>query len=293
MKLRDLADIKIVRDRAFETLSFLRDASKPSLVFVDDERHLSLLHLQAMAVSVITSAKLAPGVPDDRGLALSEAPRRRFFEINNVLARERNFFRPAGGRSIHPTAVLHPSVTIADRGVDIGADCHVDASATIGEHVALGSGVSIGVGVVIGAEGFVCARSDGEMLDLAHGGGVRIGSNVSVRANTVIARGLFEGETVLGEGTRVGNLAWISHQVEIGECTIIGHGARVNGFARIGAEAWIGPGAVISDRVSIGAGARVNLGAVVVRDVAPGVEVSGNFAEEHGRFLRQHLAPRS
>jgi UDP-3-O-[3-hydroxymyristoyl] glucosamine N-acyltransferase len=113
--------------------------------------------------------------------------------------------------------------------------------------------------------------------------------NVEIFANATSAVGLFRQSTCIGRETRIGNNAFVSHNVEVGPRSFVGHGAIVNGHVRIGREVWIGPGAVITNSVSIGDGARVSLGSVVVSHLNAGEHVSGNFAVPHRRLLR-HVA---
>jgi len=63
----------------------------------------------------------------------------------------------------------------------------------------------------------------------------------------------------------------------------------IAGRARVGEQAWIGASATVSNAIRVGARARVRLGAVVIRDVPAGASVSGNFAVDHARTLRDYL----
>ena len=51
-------------------------------------------------------------------------------------------------------------------------------------------------------------------------------------------------------------------------------------------DVWIGPNATVSNGLTLKAGCHVTLGAVVVKDVEPGVKVTGNFAIEHSQFMK-------
>ena len=54
----------------------------------------------------------------------------------------------------------------------------------------------------------------------------------------------------------------------------------------VGDDVWIGVNATVSNRIKIGKGARVSLGSVVTKDVPAGQTVTGNFAIDHARFMK-------
>jgi UDP-3-O-[3-hydroxymyristoyl] glucosamine N-acyltransferase len=120
---------------------------------------------------------------------------------------------------------------------------------------------------------------------ISHAGRVRLHDRVEVQANAVVCRALFSGCTELGEDTKLGSRAGISHDARIGRRCRVASGAQVSGSARVGDDVWIGPNATVSDGVRIGDRARISLGAVVVEHVDAGAVVSGNFAVDHGAFL--------
>jgi len=78
----------------------------------------------------------------------------------------------------------------------------------------------------------------------------------------------------------------IGHGTVIGRQTRIAAGAAISGNCIIGSRVWIGVNATISNRIRVGDNARISLGAVVTKDVPEGITVSGNFAIEHQRFLK-------
>lgn len=186
--------------------------------------------------------------------------------------------------------MIHPGAFVAPRSVRIGPHAVVEPQATVLERSVLETGVVVHAGAVVGGIGFQTSRFADGVLDMVHAGGVWIREGAHVLSHAVVARAVFRQFTTLGAGSRVGNLAFVSHNVQVGDRSFVGHGAVVNGNVTIGPDAWVGPGAVVSHGVRIGARARVTLGAVVVRDVAAGECVSGHFAVDHRQFLRQLAA---
>ena len=70
------------------------------------------------------------------------------------------------------------------------------ANVTLCNSVVLGERCLLHPGVVIGADGFGLAPADGEWLKVPQVGGVRIGNDVEIGANTTIDRGAID-DTVI------------------------------------------------------------------------------------------------
>jgi UDP-3-O-[3-hydroxymyristoyl] glucosamine N-acyltransferase len=258
------------------------------LCFAENDRFARLAEHVGTVRAVITTEEAARLIPDTVGLAISRNPRLAFCELHNYLAVRTDFYRAAPDRTrIDPGASVHPQAAVADFNVGIAANCLIGAHATLLSGSHLKENVVVQEGALIGGVGLQVEPRDGRLFDLEHAGGVRIEAGARIMANCVIARGLFRQETLIGADVRIGNLSFISHNVEIGDGTIVGHGAVVNGNVKIGRSVWIGPGATIANGVSIGDGARVTLGSVVVKDVPAGGHATGNFAVAHRTFLRR------
>ena len=88
--------------------------------------------------------------------------------------------------------------------------------AVIVQKCIIGNNCIIEPGVIIGADGFAYER-DKKTLELErfpHIGGVTIGNNVEVCANSSIARGSLS-DTVIGDGTKLDALVHVAHNVII------------------------------------------------------------------------------
>jgi len=90
----------------------------------------------------------------------------------------------------------------------------------------------------------------------------------------------------LADGVKSDVMVYVGHNSQIGRKTFLAAGAKIPGNVWIGEDVWIGVNATISNRIRIGDGARVSLGSVVTKDVPAGATVSGNFAIDHQRFLK-------
>jgi UDP-3-O-[3-hydroxymyristoyl] glucosamine N-acyltransferase len=85
----------------------------------------------------------------------------------------------------------------------------------------------------LGADGFGFAFAGTHWEKVPQLGGVVIGDDCEIGANTTIDRGAIE-DTVLEEDVRVDNLVQIAHNVHIGAHTAIAAMAGIAGSARIG-----------------------------------------------------------
>jgi UDP-3-O-[3-hydroxymyristoyl] glucosamine N-acyltransferase len=292
MKLSDLPaeiELSIVRDGAFRNLGFLEDGQPAKLVFVESRSLLENLRQDEGVDCAITTPDLVEQVDLQRGIAFSPDPRLSFALIHNYLAEKTDFYGSPLPNSIDASAVIHHRATIAENSVKIGPRCKIGPNAWIGEGVSLGSDVIIHPGAILGGHGLQVVTSSEMTLDLMHAGRLVVGDRVVVMANVVVSKALFRESTRIGQDSRIGNLAFVSHNVQVGAGTIIGHHSVVNGNVVIGEAAWIGPNATISNNLTLGDRSKVSLGATVIRDIEEGQRATGVFAVEHNRMLR-HLA---
>jgi UDP-3-O-[3-hydroxymyristoyl] glucosamine N-acyltransferase len=108
--------------------------------------------------------------------------------------------------------------------------------------VRLGRRVLIHPGAVLGADGFGLAMDGGRWIKVPQLGGVVVGDDCEIGANTTIDRGALE-DTVLEEDVRLDNQIQIGHNAHIGAHTAMAGCSAVAGSARIGRNCLIGGGA--------------------------------------------------
>jgi UDP-3-O-[3-hydroxymyristoyl] glucosamine N-acyltransferase len=212
--------------------------------------------------------------------------------------------RLGGGVSIGPLVVIEAGASIAD-GVVIGAHGFVGRDASIGEgtqlkaRVTIAEGCHIGArgtlhsGVVIGADGFGFAPNDGRWEKIEQLGGVRIGDDVDIGANTCIDRGALD-DTVIGDGVKLDNLIQIGHNVQIGAHTAIAGCVGIAGSAKIGRGCMIGGAAMIAGHLEIADGVTISGGTVVTHSLRQPGTYTGVFPiddnaswEKNAATLRQ------
>lgn len=163
---------------------------------------------------------------------------------------------------IAPGAVLGDAVVLGER-VCIGALCVLGPGTMLGDDTRLMAGVTLYSGVrigqrcllhsgsVVGADGFGIAKeSTGAWTKVPQLGGVRIGNDVEIGANTTIDRGAIE-DTVIANGVKLDNQIQVGHNVAIGEHTAIAGQVGISGSAQIGARCMIGGQAGVAGHITI------------------------------------------
>jgi UDP-3-O-[3-hydroxymyristoyl] glucosamine N-acyltransferase len=162
---------------------------------------------------------------------------------------------------VAPGAVIEEGVTLGDR-VSIGPNCVVGRNSMIGDdtrlvaNVTVCHGVSIGArcllhgGAVIGADGFGIAQDESGWTKVPQVGGVEIGDDVEIGANTTIDRGAIE-NTVINAGAKLDNQIQVAHNVTIGAHTAIAALVGISGSTSIGAGCMIGGASMIAGHISI------------------------------------------
>ena len=197
--------------------------------------------------------------------------------------------------TIHPTAVVDASATLAD-GVEIGPFC------TVGPGVALASGVRLVSHVVIQQDTSVGANTTIHPFaviggDPQHNGykgepvRLEIGANNLIREHCTFNRGTPPHAGVGSGVTRVGshNLfmtgAHVGHDCVVGDNVVMANNATLGGHARIGDKVFLGGLCAVHQNGRVGQGAIVGGLAAVTRDVIPYGSAWGNHASLHGLNL--------
>ena len=266
-------------DRVVHGVGTLADASPEQLGFLANPRYRAQLAETAAGVVVLR----AEDAEARAGTALiARDPYVAFAKIAALF--ERKPLRDAGihasaaidpSASVDPSAHIGPHVSIGARssvgaGAVIGPGCVIGDDCVVGEgcelvarvtlvtRVRLGKRVLIHSGAVLGADGFGIAMDHGRWIKVPQLGGVLVGDDCEIGANTTIDRGAL-GDTVLEEDVRLDNQIQIGHNVRIGAHTAIAGCAAIAGSTRVGRHCLIAGGAgiighlEIADRVTVGA----------------------------------------
>ena len=199
--------------------------------------------------------------------------------------------------SIGAYAVIEGGAQIA-AGVTIGAHCVIGARSVVGEggwlaprvtlyhDVRIGKRVVIQSGAVIGGEGFGFANEKGVWQKIAQIGGVRIGDDVEIGANTTIDRGALA-DTLIGNGVKLDNQIMIAHNVQIGDHTAMAGCAGISGSTKIGKNCMIAGGVGMVGHIEVCDGVFVTGMTMVTRSITePGSYSSGTAMQPAGEWRK-------
>lgn len=211
---------------------------------------------QTRAGACLVANEVARALPAAvAALAVSD-PYRAFVRVAETLfpdaTRPSSLFEGQGRSSnatVHPSARLEPGVTI-DPGAVIGPRAEIGSGTLIGAMAVIGPDVRIGRDCRVGPGASVTHALLGDRVivhtgarigdslvgdaspKLAAAGRVIIQDGTEIGANSTISRGAL-GDTVIGEGARIGDLASIPGDLVIDRhCVILGAAASLPGPVR-------------------------------------------------------------
>ena len=200
--------------------------------------------------------------------------------------------------SIGPLCVIEDGAIVED-GAHIGASCviglhcivgaqsQLKARVTLVTRVTLGKRVIIHSGAVLGADGFGLAFERDHWIKVPQLGGVRVGDDCEIGANTTIDRGALE-DTVLEDDVRLDNQIQIAHNVHIGAHTAMAGCSAVAGSARIGRYCLIGGNAGILGHITIADNVRITAKAMVTQSIEKAGEYSSGLPSQEAGAWRKN-----
>jgi UDP-3-O-[3-hydroxymyristoyl] glucosamine N-acyltransferase len=269
----------------------LETAAGDAITFVAQSRLRNLLEASA-AGAVVLAPSLVPAAPAGCNLVVTDDPYLYFARLTQWWAKR---LRPAPAADVHPSAVIHRQARVAASAVIgpfvvveqgavigervqlgahcvIGADSHVGADSLLHARVTIAAGCRVGErcviqsGAVIGADGFGIAPTKGRWERIEQLGGVRIGNDVDIGANTCVDRGALE-DTVLEDGVKLDNQIQIGHNVHVGAHTVMAACVGVAGSTKIGSHVMIGGAAMINGHIEIVDGVTVSASTMVMHSL--------------------------
>lgn len=299
-------------------LGSLLSAGPSEISFLSNPKlHDQLLQSRAGAIILTEAAyrALPPGSHPFQAILCAE-PYLLYALLAQWFDKHRLSTLPSG---IHPTAIVAATAQIA-QGVSIGPHCVVEEHASIGAGSRLGPGCIIGAGstlgrdcllharvtlyhnvsvgdrailhsgCVLGADGFGFAPSSdpsaGGWVKIAQIGGVSIGDDVEIGANTTVDRGALE-NTVIGDGVKLDNQIMVGHNVRVGEHTAMAACVGIAGSTVIGKRCTIGGAAMLSGHLVLGDDVHVSGGTAVTSSVAKPGRYTGVYPfAEHVQWQR-------
>jgi UDP-3-O-[3-hydroxymyristoyl] glucosamine N-acyltransferase len=297
-------------DVEVDSVAALAAAGARNLSFYTNPRLLPQLASTRAAAVVLR--------PDDAASAPSAAllsgnPYATYARIAGLLHPE-----PAPVPGVHASAIVAASAHIAS-SAEIGAHVSIGANSVVGERVIIGAGSVIGPdcelaadvrlvarvtlvrrvvigersivhpGAVIGADGFGNAMTPEGWIRVPQLGGVRIGSDVEIGANSTVDCGAL-GDTIIADGVRIDNLCMIAHNVKLGAHTALAAMTGIAGSTEVGARCLFGGQSGSVGHVRICDDVVVSGRAMVTKDITEAGVYASSFPCEPVRDWNRKVA---
>ncbi len=311
--LAELVDAEYVGDGQITItgLATLQSACATDLSFYTNRRYKKHLNTtDAAAVLLITSDEaLFKG-----NKLLSDEPYLTFAKLTKIF----NDPEPSIGELIHPSAILAPDIelepnvaigsnVVIESGCKIEADCRIQSNSYIGPNVRVGSNTHIfpnvtiyrntnigrdciiHSGVVLGADGFGFAPSNEGWQKIYQLGGVCIGNQVEIGANSCIDRGALD-NTIIESGVKIDNQVQIAHNVIVGENTAIAGAAAIAGSTVIGKRCTIAGAAGIVGHLTIADDVHITAMSLVTKSIQQSGSYSSGTPLNDTRQWRKNAA---
>lgn len=282
--------------RPIRGLATLQDAGPEHLAFLSNAQYRK--HLADTKAGVVLLAPVdAEGYAGDA--LLIDNPYLAFAQLSHLFDR-----KPVASSGVHPTAVVAQDAQVdasasvgayaviesgarVAANVTIGAHCVIGARSEIGEggwlaprvtlyhDVKIGKRVVIQSGAVLGGEGFGFANQKGVWQKIAQIGGVVLGDDVEIGANTTIDRGALA-DTLIGNGVKLDNQIMIAHNVQVGDHTAMAGCVGISGSTKIGKHCMIAGGVGMVGHIEVCDNVFVTGMTMVTRSITePGAYSSG------------------
>jgi UDP-3-O-[3-hydroxymyristoyl] glucosamine N-acyltransferase len=293
-------------DHPISGVAGIEEAGPEHVTFVANPRY-SALARTTKAGAVIVS----PDFPEVAAHTLRIAnPYLAFAQAVRLFYQE-----PEYAPGIHPTAVIHPSAKIGcnahigayaviSEGVIVGDHAtllpHVviypyatignhffaHAHSIVREHCCVGDHVVLQNGAIIGSDGFGFAKDDtGIWHKIVQSGPAVLEDSVEVQANSCVDRASV-GETRIGSGVKIDNLAQIGHGSKIGANTLVCAQVGLAGSSETGRNVILAGQAGVAGHCKLGDGVIMTAQSGVSHDVPAGKMISGSPAFDNRQWLR-------
>jgi UDP-3-O-[3-hydroxymyristoyl] glucosamine N-acyltransferase len=278
-------------NRAVSNAAPIETAGPESITFISDAKKTNELAASKAAAVIVPNAVAPASYPEHLSIIVVADPLGAMCVIAET-------FSPPAARpkpGIHPAAVVDDSATIGpgasigpfavvEANVVIGANVVIHSHAVVRERSTIGAGTEIHAhavvfprteigerciifsGAVLGRDGFGFRMVNGVHKRIPQLGGLRLGNDVEIGANTTIDCATF-GWTVIGDGTKIDNQVMIGHNCSIGRHNIIVGHVGISGSSKTGDYCVFAGKVGIADHVTIGNQVMIGAGAGVHADL--------------------------
>ncbi len=283
----------------------IEEASAGQITFVANPKYAPAA--KTTSASAVIVAEEFPAI--STGMLRSKNPYLAFAKAINLFYRS-----PSYEAGVHPTAVIAPTARIGknahiaayvvvDEDVEIGDDAvllpHVviyrgarigknffaHAHAVVREYCTLGDNVILQNGAVVGCDGFGFARNGDHWEKIPQSGPTVLESDVEVQANSCVDRASI-GETRIGRGVKIDNLAQVGHGSTVAEHTLLCSQVGLAGSTVVGKNVILAGQVGVAGHCNIGDGVIVTAQSGTHGDIPAGAMVSGSPAFDHKEWLR-------
>lgn len=283
-RLTDAHVLVCMTDQTIQSVGSPDECNQDSLVFLRPQSVEELQKKVDVCKAGVLIVNHAVNASQGQALFVTEDPLSLFIKAMKIL------FNSEAKPAVHETAVVSPAArigtgvsiganSVVEAGVIVESDCNIGANCFIGGNAQIGQGTVIQNNVSIGGVGLgFHFESNGQRLFFPHLGAVLIGANAVIGSGCVIARGQLT-DTVIGTGSRLGNLVNVGHNVHIGDNCAISSGTSIAGGVHIGDECQVGVGACFNAKITVSSHCKIGMGTVVTKSLPKGISVFGNPAK--------------
>lgn len=293
VRLSDVFDTgEIAGNAEFETLGQSDSSHANTLAYCDSIFHLRRADANPNVSSLVSTAELIALAKNTQGLVVASNPRLRFFQLHERLYRDQ-LLQPQTIGSIGEHCDIHPTAVISAYSV-IGDNVTIGANVVVHDHVSIGPHTFVDSGAQIGVDGLLYYTDQvGNKHHVRHQGGVSIGHHCALLCNSVVVKSVHKGLlTTVKDHCVIGVASNIGHEAQIASNVVISNHCVVARAATLENNCHVGTSSVIREYVQLAEGAVVKPGSIVIDNVAAGEVVSGNYAINHKKHVRQYLESR-
>ncbi len=182
--------------------------------------------------------------------------------------------------------IIYPCAYIG-QGVRIGNDSIIYSNVTIYDGCEIGNRVIVNANSTIGEDGFGYASHKGVHHKIPQIGIVVIEDDVEIGACCGIERGTL-GDTVIGQGSKLGDLVTIGHGTKIGAHCLLVAQVGVAGSTMLGHHCLVGGQVGIVGHITIGNNVTIAAQAGVINNIPDGKVVLGAPAVDANQGKRAY-----
>lgn len=279
---------------AVEGVKSLEKAGPRDLAFASDGKAVKAAAATAAGVLLTRSAAPFPGrtvieVPDPTAALAAVLdhlyPRRVARPGIHATAIVEAGALVAPGAEVGPYAVVGAGSEVAEGAileahVVVGRRCRIGSEAWLHPHVVLYDDVSVGPrtevhsGAILGADGFGYAAGSAGLRKVPQVGGVEIGADAEIGANTCIDRATLEATTV-GDGTKIDDLVMIGHNCSVGSHVVLCGQVGVAGSTTVGDQTVLAGQVGVGGHLQVGRGVKAGGQTGITSDVPDGASIFG------------------